>query len=311
MEATKRVIALGFFDGVHLGHATLLRRVTERAPALGAIPAALTYDTHPEAIILGRGAPLLSSPNERADLMRRLYGIQEIIIARFDREMMRMGWREFVADYLVKRHGAVHLVAGHDFHFGYQGQGNPFRLAQLCRELGIGCDIIPPVTMDGITVSSTYIRTLVAQGEMERAAQFLGHPHTLSDTVAHGKKLGSTLGFPTINLHIPDGGVVPAHGVYATLVYVDGEIYPTVTNVGVRPTVDDGDQLSVEGFLLDFEGDLYGKTVRMEFYKHLRGEEKFADLAALRAQVMADAQTVREYFSALGEKHAEDAPIEH
>ena len=152
---------------------------------------------------------------------------------------------------------------------------------------------------DHITVSSTYIRTLIAQGEMERANQFLGHPHTLTDTVAHGKKLGSTLGFPTVNLHFQPGVLVPAHGVYATRVcFENGESRPAVTNIGVRPTVNDGDKVTVEGYILDFQGDLYGQTVRMEFYKYLRGERKFASLEDLRAEVMRNARQTRDYFEA-------------
>ena len=151
---------------------------------------------------------------------------------------------------------------------------------------------------DHITISSTYIRTLIAQGEMERANEFLGHPHTLTDTVAHGKKLGSTLGFPTVNLRFQPGVLVPAHGVYATKVWFEnGENHPAVTNVGVRPTVDDGNKVTVEGFILDFNGDLYGQTVRMEFYKRLRGERKFDSLEALREEVMRNAEQTRAYFS--------------
>ena len=261
MQSDKRVIALGFFDGVHLGHGALLRRVGEKAAELGAIPAAVTFDTHPENLILKTPAvPLLSSPLDRAELMRRYYGIREVIVAHFDDRMMHMPWREFVTDYLAAEHGAVHLVAGHDFHFGYKGEGN--------------------------------------QGEMERANQFLGHPHTLTDTVAHGKKLGSTLGFPTVNLHFQPGVLVPAHGVYATRVYFEnGESRPAVTNIGVRPTVDDGDRVTVEGYILDFHGDLYGQTIRMEFYKRLRGERKFDSLEELRAAVMHNADQTREYFA--------------
>lgn len=297
MEQRKRVIALGFFDGVHLGHGALLRCVAERSKELNAIPAAVTFDAHPKTIILGQGAPLLTTPSDRADLMRRLYGIQEIIVARFDSGLMHMNWRDFVTDYLVAQNGAIHLVAGHDFRFGYMGQGNPQRLQQLCAELGIGCDIIAPVAVDSITVSSTYIRTLVAQGEMERATQFLGHPFCLTEQVRHGKKLGSRLGFPTVNLHIPAGCVVPAFGVYAARLWVDGESYAAATNVGVRPTVDDDGSVTVEGTLLDFNGSLYGKTVRMDFHKHLRPEQKFKTLDALRTQVMCDIETVRNYFA--------------
>lgn len=296
MERRKRVIALGFFDGVHIGHGALLRRAVDRAQALGAVPAAVTFDAHPEEVILGRGAPLLTTPAERADLMRRLYGIEDIIIARFDSQLMHTPWQDFVTDFLIARHNAVHLVAGHDFHFGYKGEGNPQRLQQLCTQLGIGCDIVSPVTLDGITVSSSYIRTLVAQGEMERAAEFLGHPHLLTDQVRHGKRIGTRLGFPTLNLHIPAGGIVPALGVYATQVQIDGIFYPAVTNVGVRPTVDDGSTVTVEGSLLDFSGDLYGKAVTMEFLRFLRPEQKFDSLDTLREQITRDAQTVRDFF---------------
>lgn len=296
MSTPKRVMALGFFDGVHKGHGALLRRVAERARVLDAIPSAFTFDTHPESLILNRATPLLSTTVDRADLMRRLYGIQDVIVAHYDYEMMKTPWESFISDYLVRDCGAVHVVAGHDFHFGYRGEGNPERLKLKCRDLGLGCDIIMPVLQDGITVSSTYIRTLVAQGEMERARAFLGHPHTLSETVAHGKKLGSALGFPTVNLHIPAGVVVPAHGVYATRAWVDDQPHKAVTNVGNRPTVDDGNGLTVEAFLLDFEGDLYDKTVRVEFYKFLRPEENFPSLDALRAEIMRNVDQTRTFF---------------
>lgn len=314
MEKRRRVIALGFFDGVHLGHAALLRRVGEAAGEMGAVPAAVTFDRHPEDVILGaQRVPLITSPSERADLMNRLFGIREIIVAHFGQRMMRMNWEEFVEDFLVAEHGAVHLVAGHDFHFGYKGEGNPDRLREKCAALGIGCDIIPKVERDGITVSSTYIRSLIAQGEMERANQFLGHPYTLTGTVRHGKKLGSALGFPTVNLDFPSGVMTPAFGVYAAKVRLlrgpdghepaggEGESaaeYLAVTNVGVRPTVNDGDQVTVEGFLLDFSGDLYGRRLRMEFYKRLREERHFPSLEALRAEVLRNAEQTREYFAA-------------
>ena len=151
---------------------------------------------------------------------------------------------------------------------------------------------------DGITISSTYIRSLIRQGEMERAAEFLGHPHLLTDTVAHGKKLGTTLGFPTVNLRFQPGVIVPAYGVYATMVTLaDGSRYPAVTNVGVRPTVDRDGAVTVEGYLLGgFRGDLYGQTVRMEFHKFLRGEKQFASLEELRAEVRHNAQETEAYF---------------
>ena len=299
MEQKKRVIALGFFDGVHLGHGALLETVARQAALMGAVPAAVTFDTHPDQLILHQPVPLITSPPERADLMRRLYGIEDIIVVPFDQHMMHMPWQEFLEEFLIQDCGAVHLVAGHDFHFGYRGEGNPQRLQQRCSELGIGCDIIPEVAKDGITISSTYIRTLIAQGEMERAAAFLGHPYTLIGSVHHGKQLGRRLGFPTVNLLLPEGVVVPAFGVYATRAYLpDGQVKLGVTNVGVRPTVDgENSSVTVEAYLLDFNGDLYDQTIRMEFYRHLRPERKFSDLNELKDMVLHNADETRAYFA--------------
>ena len=300
MSTPKRVIALGFFDGVHKGHGALLRTVVQAADRLGAMPCAFTFDRSPTAAITGQTIPLLSSVEDRVWLMRRYYGIEEVIVAPFD-GMQKMDWQDFVSEYLQKELGCVHVVAGHDFHFGYMGKGNPQRLQEKCRELGMGCDIIQKVEQDGITISSTYIRTLIAQGEMERANQFLGHPHTLTNRVAHGKKIGTTtLGFPTVNLLIPKGVIVPAYGVYATRVWFDGQCRCAVTNVGVRPTVEDNDgHVTVEGFILDFDGDLYGHEIRMEFYKYLRPEQKFASMQALADEIRHNAQQTRDYFRQL------------
>ena len=300
-QQKKRVIALGFFDGVHLGHGALLRRVTEVAREKDAVATAFTFDKHPASEILGRQIPLLSTPEDREQLMERYYGIQEVQIGQFER-MMRMPWRDFVSEYLQKELGVVHVVAGHDFHFGYRGEGNPTRLQQLCAELGMGCDIIHKVELDGITVSSTYIRTLIAQGETERAMEFLGHPHVFTGEVVHGKQLGRTIGFPTANLILPPEIIVPAHGVYATKVVTrDGASHMAVTNVGSRPTIDDGDQITVEPWILDFSGDLYGQRIRVEFYARLRGEQKFGSLEELTAMVHHNGDQTRDYFKCIGQ----------
>jgi riboflavin kinase/FMN adenylyltransferase len=302
LERKRRVIALGFFDGVHNGHAALMEKVVERAHELDAIPSVMTFDPHPQSVIFNKPFCLLTSPEDRADLMRLYYGIEDVIITPYTQQRMRQPWDSFVLDTLVREYGAIHLVAGHDFHFGYKGEGNPKRLLSLCQELGVGLDIIEKVEQDGITVSSTYIRTLVAQGEIERANEFLGHPYTISDTVSHGKKLGSTLGFPTVNLKLKPNVLPPALGVYATRVWLEnGENHIAVTNVGRRPTVDDGETITVEGFILDFSGDLYGQKVRMEFYKFIRPEEKFPSLEALREEIMRNAQQTRDFFASQGQ----------
>lgn len=298
-EQKQRVIALGFFDGVHRGHGALLERVAEIAHQKNALACAFTFDLHPASQILGRQIPLLSTPEDREGLMRRYYGIEEVEIGRFER-MMRMPWRDFITEYLQKELGAIHVVAGHDFHFGYRGEGNPERLKTVCAELGLGCDIIHKVELDGITVSSTYIRTLIAQGETERAREFLGHPHVFTGTVVHGKQLGRTIGFPTANLILPPEIIVPAHGVYATKVVTpDGVYHMAVTNVGRRPTINDGDQITVEPWILDFDGDLYGQQIRVEFYEHLRGEQKFNSLSDLTAMVHQNGAQTRAFFEGL------------
>lgn len=297
----QRVIALGFFDGVHLGHAALLRRTVDEARARGCTPAVFTFDRPPKEVVTGVPCPLVNSPEDRRDLMRRLYGIQEVIMVPFDREMMTTSWQDYITEILIKRHHAIHLVAGHDHHFGHKNQGTPELLAQKCAELGLGCDIIPKVEIGGITVSSTYIRRLVELGQMERANQFLGHPHILTGAVRHGRGLGSSRLFPTANLSIPAHVLVPGHGVYVTRAALpDGRAYAAVTNVGTRPTVNNGTDITVEASLLDYEGDLYGKTVRLEFLRHLRDEIRFDSLDALRAQIAADAETTRAYFAEAG-----------
>ncbi len=293
----QRVIALGFFDGVHLGHGALLRRTAEEARKRDCTPAVFTFDRPPKEVVTGIPCPLINSPEDRKDLLRRLYGISDVLMVPFDREMMTTPWDGFVTEILVKRYHAVHLVAGHDHHFGHKNQGSPELLAAKCAELGLGCDIIPKVEVGGITVSSTYIRRLVELGQMDRAAAFLGHPHTLTGTVGHGRGIGSSRLFPTANLTVPPHVLVPAHGVYATRVTLpDGASYAAVTNVGTRPTVNNGTDLTVEACLLDYEGDLYGKVLRLEFYRHLRDEIRFDSLDALRSQIAADAEATRRYF---------------
>lgn len=299
MKETKRVIALGFFDGVHLGHGALLRRVREAAQAGGYVPAAVTFERHPKDVIPGaEHVPLLNTPEDRAGLMQRLYGIEDVIVLPFDAHMRDMYWRDYVTELLVGRYGAAYLVAGHDNRFGRRGEGNSDRLRVLCGELGLGCDIIGEVELDGVVVSSTHIRALIAGGDMEGAVRFLGHGHTLTGTVVRGRGLGHTIGIPTANLTVPDGVLVPAFGVYASKVWVNGRDYLAVTNIGVRPTVGDGRGVTVEPWILDFDGDLYGRTIRLELFRQLRGERQFASLDALRAAILENAAQTRDYFRA-------------
>ena len=298
MGEKKRVIALGFFDGVHVGHAKLLRRASELAAQQGASPAVLTFDTHPDNLVAGGRIRLITSPEDRADLIRRYFGIEELIVVHFDEKTRHMPWRDFL-DWLVQDFHAVHFVAGDDFHFGYKGEGNPERLRARCAELGLGCDVMEKVCVDGIPVSSTYIRGLLEKGEVERANRFLGHPHCLSDTVRFGYKVGRTMGTPTINMVIPENVLIPAFGVYAARVQIEGEQdwRSAVTNVGVRPTLGGVDKVSVESYILDFNENVYGMRVRLEYFHFLRPEHKFDSVEALKTQIQTDAEQVRRYFA--------------
>ena len=299
MAIQPKVIALGFFDGVHLGHGALLRRTAAEAKRRGVCSAVFTWAQPPKEVVSGVPVPLINSPEDRRDLVRRLYRIQDVLMVPFDREMMTTPWDDFIVRILVGRYHAVHLVAGHDHHFGHRNQGTPELLAQKCAQLGLGCDIIPKVELEGVTVSSTYIRTLVEAGDVERAALFLGHRHCLTQTVVHGHRLGRTLGIPTVNLTFPPHVLAPRRGVYITRVYLpDGTSLAGVTNVGTRPTVSEGTAVSVETFLLDFDGDLYGKRIRVEFCQRLRDEQKFDSLEALKAQIRENIRQTRDYFAA-------------
>jgi len=293
----RRAVALGFFDGLHLGHQALLRRTVEQARTLDLSPALLTFDRSPREFVTGTPVPLLTTARERRRAAETMFPGTEVITVPFDRTMMTMPWEKFV-EMLAGPYSARWLVAGHDFRFGYKNVGNADLLREKAAALGLGCDIIPAVKLEGVTVSSSYIRTLLERGETESAARFLGRPFAISGLVRHGKRLGSSrLGAPTVNLIPDERQLVPAFGVYAALVTVDGKVRPAVTNVGVRPTVDTDGGVTVESHLLEPVSELYGAGCRVEFLKMLRPEKRFGSLEELREQIARDANTARAYFA--------------
>lgn len=291
----QRILALGFFDGVHLGHGALLRACRALAEEKGVEAGAVTFTTHPDALVSGKDPGLINTPADRQRLMEELYRMDTVIALPFDKAMMAMPWQDFFR-LLREQYGAVGLVCGHDFRFGRRGAGNPEVLRRACAEAGMDCVVVPEQKIDGVTISSTYIRQLLELGHMETAKRFLGHPHFLTGQVTQGRKLGHKLGFPTANVPIPAGIVCPRRGVYACKVRVDGRAYTAVTNVGSRPTVE-GHQVRAESWILDFEGDLYGREIRLEFHYFLRPEKKFESLERLKAAVLADGARARNYFA--------------
>ncbi len=292
MKNDKRVFALGFFDGVHVGHQALLRECVRLASELDCQSAAITFDTHPDALVLGKAPALINTGADRLRLLRS-YGIGPVYTFYFNQETMTMPWQDFFQ--VLLDCGAEGIVCGNDFHFGYRGQGDANKLRAVCAERGIPCVTVPEQTVDGIRVSSTHIRGLLEAGEMETAVVFLGHPHMLTGTVVSGRRLGRTLGIPTANLHLPEGVLSPRFGVYACKALVDGKQFYAVTNVGTRPTVN-GHHVTVEPWLLDFEGDLYGRELTLEFYKFLRPEKKFDSLEQLGREIQKNAAETRKFF---------------
>lgn len=289
MKREKTVYALGLFDGVHLGHQALLKACRDLAKQAGAVAAAVTFDRHPGTLVSGKAPALINTVRDREMLLRR-YGMERVIVLPFDAQMMRTPWRDFF-NRLLTEYSAVGLVCGDDFHFGQRGEGNAQLLKSACEEAGIPYVIVPEQTVDGVRVSSTHIRRCIENGAMEEAVRFLGHPHILSGTVTAGQQLGRTMGIPTANLALPEGIIAPKSGVYACTVGA----HMAVTNVGCRPTVG-GSHVTVEPWLLDFEGDLYGKELTLQFYSFLRPEEKFPSLEALKQQIIRDADRVKSIF---------------
>lgn len=292
MKSEKRVFALGFFDGVHVGHQALLRACCTLAQQLDCETAAITFDAHPQTLFSDHAPALISTLPDRRQLLQQ-YGISYIHSFPVSVDVMSTDWEIFLE--LLIKEGAVGFVCGNDFRFGHRGEGNAEKLQQFCTQRQLPCIIVPEQTLKGKRISSTLIRSLIEEGEMESATKFLGHPHILTGTVLHGQQLGRRLGIPTANLVIPAGVAVPKFGVYACRAVIGEESFPAVANVGTRPTVS-GSGITVEPWILGFEGDLYGREIRLEFCRFLRSEIKFDSLAALQQQIRADAAETRRYF---------------
>lgn len=281
----KKIFALGFFDGVHRGHRELLYACKSLARDMGASTWALTFDKHPKSLFTDEPIPLLNTTEDRCTLLRQ-YEIDEVFVLYVNEKTISLPWDVFLE--MLIEDGAAGFVCGYDFRFGRNGEGNAEKLAAFAAARNIPYLIAPEQTMDGEKISSTRIRALIEKGDLETANRLLGHPHMLSGTVVSGQKLGRTIGIPTANLHLPEELIKPAFGVYACRAWVDGKYYVAVTNIGTRPTVD-GQGVTVEPWILDFDGDLYGKEITLQFHKFLRREQKFDSLDALKAQIQKDA----------------------
>lgn len=283
-------IALGSFDGVHLGHAALINAAIDDARKNGRVCAVWTFADDPGVLPEKLGMRSITTLPEKLSIFRSL-GVDRVFLADFS-DVRQLTPEEFVKKHLIEECKAKALVCGFNYTFGKNGMGDASTLSRLFEN----CIIVPPISKDGLPVSSSIIRRLLEQGDTESAAELLGRPFFLDSKVLHGKELGRTLGLPTINQDFPRGKLIPQHGIYASLVTIGGKKYVGASNIGIRPTVDRSDRVNCETHIIGFSGWLYGETIRVELFKRLRGEMKFSELSELKAQIERDSNAALDYF---------------
>lgn len=290
-EHIPAVVALGMFDGVHLGHRALIGQTVAEANRLGAKPVVFTFSNHPMEV-LGGGVRLLSSIPERDDLLRAL-GAEEVASVSFTRELAALGAEQFV-DLLQERWDVRALVVGYNYTCGVRGAGTPETLTKIGKGRGFSVLVVPPVLLEGSPVSSTRIRETLEQGDVELAQRMLKRRYTLAGTVVENRRIGRRIGFPTANIAPEANRVIPKDGVYATVAGVNGASYCAVTNIGTNPTVH-GDHLTIETHMIAFDADIYGERLTVAFRRYLRGELMFSSLDDLKEQIRMDIAQAAEH----------------
>ncbi len=288
----KTCVALGIFDGVHLGHRRVITEAAVQAKIIGASPAVFTFKTS-TVTTKQRSGVLLTEEDKLAHFAE--LGANCVLSANFA-DLRELSPAEFVRDILAEKMGAVCTVCGKNFHFGKGGTADSEELRRLCAENGIATVIVPPLMIGGDRVSSTRIRELIRSGGIAVANALLGYRYAFRLEVVHGAHLGRTWNFPTINQVIPEGLILPRFGVYCVKVYIDGREYAGVCNVGVKPTVGQNTPPLAETYILDYEGELYGQVIKVEFCEFVRPEMKFSDFDELRAEIARNTEFTKRYF---------------
>jgi riboflavin kinase/FMN adenylyltransferase len=292
------VLALGNFDGLHRGHLKIIERVRRGAAEHGGTPMAMTFDPHPSRVVRpDKAPPLLMTKEQRIEAFERA-GISAVAVVRFTAELSQWDPEMFVRTVLVEWLRVSDVWVGANFLFGHGRSGNFSTLRTLGQRYGFRADKIDPVRYKEFVVSSTRVRRLVSEGRMDEAGALLGHQFYIDGRVVPGAHRGKALGFPTANLETSNE-LLPPNGVYATMTTIDGIVHPSITNVGVRPTFGDTAKTTIEAYLLGYDGDLYGRQVRLGFVQRLRDERKFDDVDALRAQIEADRRRAERLFAQL------------
>lgn len=287
-------VTIGNFDGVHKGHQEILRRTHDLAVEQKLSSAVLTFYPHPARVLRPSVAPLLLMTLEQRLAAIAATGIDAVLVLNFDEDLARVGPEDFVRRFLVQAMRAKAVLIGDNFRFGHRQAGDAKRLAELGLRWGFGTQVVPPVIVDGIAISSTAIRHAIREGQVTEARKLLGKPFALAGEIRPGSGQGRTLIVPTLNLSTQQD-LLPKNGVYATEVVVEGKIYRAATNVGVRPTFN-GARVSIESHLFDFGENLTSGPLEVRFWSRLRDEQKFSGPEALKAQVLADLERARQYF---------------
>ena len=285
------ILAIGVFDGVHLGHKHLMDYLKRQALVRNLLSGVVTFRRHPQQVLSPQTRlPYLTSLEERIRLLQEV-GVELVVPLSFTPELSQLSARHFIA--LLQKHLRMQgMVVGPDFALGQEREGDVSTLHSLGKEAGFTVDVVPPKTIDGEIVSSTAIRQALAQGEVTKVEKFLGRPFSLSGQVVYGAERGKVLGFPTSNLATEPDQALPADGVYVTRAYFGDSAYPSVTNVGERPTFGQGEQ-TIEVYLFDFVGELYGRELRIELVGRLREERHFSTPEELKAQITSDVEEAR------------------
>jgi riboflavin kinase/FMN adenylyltransferase len=298
-------LTIGNFDGVHCGHQALLARVREAADKLELEAAVMTFEPHPREFFAHMAGTPNKAPTRIANLRDKLQSlsnakIDRVIVEHFNAHFAAMSPHEFIEKILVQGLHVKWLMVGEDFCFGAKRAGNLAMLMEAAKQYGFHVEALPMVTNGGARISSSAIRATLQQGDFQHASQLLGHPYTISGHVVHGKKLGRTLGYPTLNLRVAHKH--PAlTGVFVVQVHgLAGHPLPGVASLGVRPTVEDSGRVLLETHVFDYDENAYGKLIRVEFLKKLRNEEKYSDLATLTAAIKRDEENARAYFKEQG-----------
>ncbi len=297
-RAKGTAVALGYFDGIHVGHQAVLNKALERAEKMGLTPVVMLFDIHPRKLLTGRVPPMLLTEERKRVLLKKM-GFE---VFDFDfRRAMNYSPEEFEEKILLGQLNAKVVVCGYDYHYGKGGKGSPETLKDELTPKNIEVYSLSPVHLGEETVSSTKIRHLINDGEIEKANAMLGDYFTYDFTVEKGDGIGHKLGFPTINQFFPEDFIIPKYGVYASRVKIDGKYYSSVTNIGIRPTVS-GDSMRSETSIFDFDGDLYGRNVEVSLVKFLREEKKFPSLTELKEAVSKDILKAKEIYKESTEK---------